>query len=261
MPTINSINGVTGNSGMAPSTQGNIVDTLITKKGDILACTLVGTSTSSYRIPVGQNDLILKANPIKYNGVGWESSGTGSWVSRSIGRATTTGAWLPITMGPTTTLTITANRLYVYPFFTDRAWTVSNVSIRNLSNVASSFCRIGLYNSDGTAGYPGSLVQDFGTVNTASGTGTRTIACELSLFGKYWFAFISNSNPNMTAFSSSSNEFAQSIGRPNLTSGASNYILYEDGVSSYTSALPASLASDTFTIASANGPTIFFGNQ
>lgn len=267
MPTINSINGVNGSSGIRTSTAGNTVDSVITSKGDMIVAPL-NTTVGSARLPIGIDNDVFTTNPTKPNGSDWEASGTGKWVSRNVGGAYNsgrTGAWMPITVTGTfgVTLTLVANRLYCLPIFADRRWGLTKVSVSCQTLAAGAIARMGFYDNTATGGFPGALIQDFGTVSMAT-TGTKaiTFANPINVYGHYWVVLISDGAPIVNSSGTSSVEFYAALGRPNLTTGNSSVAVYEDSVSSYVSALPASLSSDTFTVNQLTGgglPSVFFG--
>ncbi len=238
----------------------------ITSKGDLISSVNASVAPVSTRIPVGPDNSILSTNPIRPSVINWEASGVNTWVSRAIsgnvGIATTNRHKFPITYGGgvATTSTLTADRLVCLPFHMDRAWYYGAIGMVCQTSVASSTVRLGIYDASGTGGFPGSLILDAGTISTAS-TGTLSINIEQNIYGKYWLVYIASHTPTMNGYTISQNEFSQALGRPDTATGTDGWFVYEDGVSSYLSALPASLASDTFTIgASTRVAFVYLGN-
>lgn len=254
MPVTNSVNSILGTNAVLSSTLGNDVNVNIARKGDMV----IGrySSSVSTRVPVGENDYCLISDPTKPNWISWGASGTGKWVSRGIGGAFSTsgnGGWCPLTFAstPTVNSTLTANRLVCLPFIADRAWPITKISIVVQTFASSTSIRLGMYKADGTNGFPGTLLFDAGTVSSASnGTKTITLTLPIYVYGHYWIAYISDGAPTVTGFNSNIPEFNQALGRPDLITSTSGLFLYEDSVSSYFTALPSSLSSDTFTVAS-----------
>jgi len=256
----NSINSISGTDGIIDSTSGNNVSTAITKKGDLL----VGKSLSSSqtRVPVGTNNFVFISDPTKPNGMGWSASGTGNWTSRGIYGPYSSGgngSLMPVTFSSTGgTSFLTANRLLCFPFFIDRAWAFSKMSMTCNNLAASSVLRMGLYDATGTAGYPGNLIVDAGTIDTSTiGTKTNTFTDEIYLYGRYWCVCISDGAPGMASLGAAVSEFAQAVGRPNFSTTTTPSHLVKDSVSSYVSALPSSLSAVTFTMgAGTSNPAI-----
>lgn len=258
MPGItNSIGNITGTAGasdgIAVTSLGNVANTVIQNKGDLIISP--GSSAlNGYdrNVSVGLDDAILSSNPIKAAGIGWEKSGTNSWDSRAIGYYVgSTGALFQknFNAGFATTSTLTANRLVCLPFSLDRMWRAQRIGMTVQTAVAASVVRLGIYDTTGTGGLPGSLVLDAGTIDT-SGTGDKTILINKYLYGNYWLVYVSTSTPTMNGTNTSGTEWQQTIGKPDTLTTGNSPLLYEDGVGSYASALPSSLASDTFSVTS-----------
>lgn len=252
--SIGNITGATGSpDGIAVTSLGNIANTVIQSKGDLIISP-GSTALNGYsrNVPVGLNDSILSSNPIKASGVGWEKSGTNSWDSRAIGYyVASTGALFPknFNAGFATTSTLTANRLVCLPFSLDRMWNAQRIGMTVQTAVAASVVRLGIYDTSGTGGFPGSLILDAGTIDT-SGTGEKTILINKYLYGNYWLVYVSTSTPTMNGSNTSGTEWQQTIGKPDTSTTGNSPFLYEDGVGSYQTSLPSSLSSDTFSVAS-----------
>ena len=83
---------------------------------------------------------------------------------------------------------LTQNTAYAVPFSLATAQTLANIgTIVQTAGGSGSVCRFGIYND--SSGYPGSLVADFGTVATVTGSGTHAVISSLSQLlpaGIYW---------------------------------------------------------------------------
>lgn len=264
MPGVtNSINTIGGSNAVLASTFGNDVNVNITQKGGMV----VGrnsTSGVSTQVAVGGNNSVFMSDPTKPHAAEWGASGTGAWVSRGIGGAFSSsgnGGWCPVTVtAGGVNPTLTANRLYCLPFIAERGWSTTKITMSVQTLSAASSIRMGIYQADGTAGFPGTLVLDAGTVSSATtGTKTITFSSAVYLYGHYWLVFISGGTPAMSGYTGNSAEFGQAVGRPDLIVSTSGLFLFEDSVSSYLSALPASLSSDTFSVGSASNALIALG--
>jgi len=98
----------------------------------------------------------------------------------------------------TGTQAVSANTLYGIPFFVPTPTTYTTIAIEVSTAVAGN-CRLGIYND--SAGAPGSLVLDAGTVSTGT-TGLKTIAISQLLNpGWYWLAAVFDAAPTVRAAS------------------------------------------------------------
>ena len=91
-----------------------------------------------------------------------------------------------------TTLTVTANRLYVMPFIIGSTGAFTRIGL-SVTTLSAGAARLGIYNV--AAGVPTTLVQDCGTVDTGT-TGAKEITITQSLTaGSYVLACVFNATP------------------------------------------------------------------
>lgn len=97
------------------------------------------------------------------------------------------------------TVALFANSIYARPFFVARSMTIDALAIYiTIAGAGGTVVRLGIYN-DGTNLYPGSLIQDYGTV-AVDGTGTAAIASDQALTkGLYWLVYVSDGTPTAHA--------------------------------------------------------------
>lgn len=86
---------------------------------------------------------------------------------------------------------LAADTLYYQPIFVADTHTYAAIGIRVLAAVAAASTRLGVFNW--ASGLPGSLVQDCGTVASAT-TGNKTITVSIPITGPnfYFLAYISD---------------------------------------------------------------------
>lgn len=86
---------------------------------------------------------------------------------------------------------LTQSLLYAVPVVFDRAGTLTSLTANCTVVAASSTIRAGLYADAGSC-HPGALLGDFGTVDTAVGTGlkTWTISQAVEAMRLYWLASV-----------------------------------------------------------------------
>lgn len=90
---------------------------------------------------------------------------------------------------------LAANRLYATPFFVARKMTFDRIAV-NVTTGAAGAMRLGVYND--SAGAPGSLKSDCGTVDT---TNVAVVAVTISLQltkGWYWLAGVCDATPSIS---------------------------------------------------------------
>lgn len=107
--------------------------------------------------------------------------------------------------GNTTTAAPTQSEEIAFPIMFTEDWTATIVMVNCTSVAASSVVRLGLRADAGNGHflYPGALITDFGTVNTASGTGQKTISINqaFTAWTPYWATATSQGGaPTMTVF-------------------------------------------------------------
>lgn len=97
------------------------------------------------------------------------------------------------TVGETTgTVTAVANALYFIPVFFGQPTTLDRLAIEVTTAVAATTARLGIYDSDGTGGQPGTLIIDAGTVATTS-LGVKEATISQSVSGLVYFVYVCNS--------------------------------------------------------------------
>jgi hypothetical protein len=101
----------------------------------------------------------------------------------------------------TSTLALTINRLYAVPFIVVDAKTITRIAIHVTTLGASSSCRLGIYQDNGSL-YPGNLVSDCGIVSMTS-TGIKEITglnIALSANTLYWLTCVCNVAATIASF-------------------------------------------------------------
>lgn len=195
------------------------------------------------------------------------SSGNGPTQTFGIGNALTNFR-VPFTSSlSASTIVMVASTLYCMPFNIPFATTFTKIGIEVGVVGASSSTRLGIYDSSGPQGFPGARILDAGTVDTHTSTGLKTITINQLLQGNYWLVQICNATaPQLRAVAGGATvtfpETAQCIGATGTAAFTSVAIgLSEASVAGYFTALPSSLAADTFSILPAvngvEGPLIF----
>jgi collagen type VII alpha len=140
-----------------------------------------------------------------------------------------------------------AGRLYAMPFRALEALTINEIAIE-VTAVASAggVVRLGLY-ADDTTGYPGALVDDYGTVDTAASVGAKaiTISRALSAGTLYWLACAEQGAPatgvTLRTFAPTNPGNVLPIGEPTATTTQSHFG-YQTASNSVLGAFPATYA-------------------
>ena len=104
-----------------------------------------------------------------------------------------TGEYIPrVPVGSNSiTTSLIADYLYVSLFVVARDITIDRLAIQVTTLEAGKSCYLGIY-SNGTNMYPGTLLQDYGTVSVAA-TGVVAASADQALTkGLYWLAILSN---------------------------------------------------------------------
>lgn len=255
MATNNAINNMI--AGVGVQVTDYTASLLIANKGDLL----VGNGTNSATtLPVGTDTYVLVADSTQPTGIRYNSSEPAViQPARSFGYGNSlTNYTMPLSVASLSvgTATLTANTLYCLPFNITLSTTFSLIGMK-INTTSATSIRLGIYDATGTGGYPGSLVLDAGTISGVT-TGEITISISQLLYGNYWMVFISNgaARPDLGSGTVNAAENVVGISSPNNTTIIS--YLSEASVGSYFTALPASLASDTFTYnQNVNIPYIF----
>ena len=104
---------------------------------------------------------------------------------------------------PTSTLAVTAGRLYAIPFYASRLITLDRLAFNVSTQSNGQNARIGIYSSHSKSDlYPDTLIYDSGNLST-TGTGVKNGATSLSISltpGLYWFAMNCSSTPTVRGF-------------------------------------------------------------
>jgi len=111
----------------------------------------------------------------------------------------------PQLAGGATNIIVTANTLYAAPLWVPNLSYLTMIAINVGALVAASNARLGIYKD--SAGYPGALVSDIGTVSTAT-TGLKKLvpAAAIKLVpGVYWPAVVFSHGPTVDGVSQTSN--------------------------------------------------------
>lgn len=169
---------------------------LLDAKGDLIAASAADTPV---KVSVGSDGQVLTADAASAGGVKWASAG-GADTDTGIRRMThPSGKWEPAWAGTVQGVGAlnNLNTLNLVPMFVDGAWTIDRVGVWVQTGVTSAMLRVGLYASDGTAGVPGTLIEDFGQIDcTTTGTsayftvtpsgGSRALAAQT----RYWLGVV-----------------------------------------------------------------------
>lgn len=185
------------------------------------------------------------------------ANGMGSYHAAAYGYAGSTYV-RPLTVSTaSSTMSIVASTIYLFPFSFDEVVTPSSVAIRCGTLSASSSIRLVIYAVKGD-GMPSTLVADLGTVSTAS-TGEKTIAYTTPLYGQYWIGLISSAHtPALSTITLQTFFGQQTLGTTTISGTGNIYGVTQASVSSYFTSAPADLSSDTWTAitAAATSPAI-----
>ena len=250
MATNNAINNFT--AGVGTRVSSNDVSTLISNKGDLLVGNGVNSATN---LPVGTDNYYLIADSSQSTGMRYSATQPSiTQVSRAFGYGNTlTNYIVPVHMssgGSGSASSMVADTLYCFPFSITISTTFTLIGIR-VNITSANTVRLGIYDSSGSGGYPGSLVLDAGTVSTDTTSGEKTISISQLLYGNYWIAMISSGTPSINIAGTPA--MADNV-VGGISTSQTNVMtaLTEASVGSYFTALPASLSSDTFTFSTAS---------
>jgi hypothetical protein len=125
----------------------------------------------------------------------WRHVGTGDWEG-----------WytLPVGSASMAAYTPTGGYLYATPFVCPKAITLDYIGLYFSGSSAGSHAHLGIY-SDNGAMYPGTLLLDAGTVDTAS-TGAKTISINQALAAGslYWLVVLPSANTAFYSYAAAS---------------------------------------------------------
>ena len=91
-------------------------------------------------------------------------------------------------IGGTSGALATLNKLYAVPFYVGASQSFDLIAVANVTGVATAVLRVGLY--EDSAGVPGDLIVDAGTIDLSTGTGIKSVAISQTLSGKVWLAAV-----------------------------------------------------------------------
>jgi len=92
---------------------------------------------------------------------------------------------------------LVADQIYAVPFIVERALTIDRLAIEVTTGDAGKIARLGIYN-DGANMYPGTLVQDYGTVSVAAAAVVAASADQALTPGLYWLVVVSDGVPTLS---------------------------------------------------------------
>lgn len=245
MATNNNTNGPNAANGLTAS--GRTISTIAVTKGDMIAGS--GSSTSTLLTP-GTAYQVLNANSANANGFGWDNGLTASNNNNRIfgyGNSASNFTYPNYALSTTSSPgALTANTIYFIPFTIYISTTFTKIGVNVTTGAASSNIRLGIYNTDNTGGYPGTLVLDAGTVNS-SGTGDLTVTISQALYDKYWLCLISNGTPSLRNCQVSASDGNAWYGMNSFATSTSTAGITIASVSSYYTALPSTIVGVTVT--------------
>jgi len=245
MATQNSINGLVVSNGLSAS--GKTISTIANTKGELIVGD--GVNSSSTLSP-GSDYQLLEAKSANATGLGWVNGTSTSNDNNRIfgyGNSVSNFTFSVIARMGMSNAALVANTIYFLPFNIYKSTTFTKIGVSVTTSAASSNIRLGIYNCDNDFGFPGSLVLDAGTIDSSS-NGDKTITISQTLFGKYWLCLISNGTPSIATSYTIAPPFSEvnawwGVNSFGSTSDCANASIV--GVSSYYSALPATVIGDT----------------
>lgn len=139
----------------------------------------------------------------------------------------TTGAWYPSDSNATGSVIPADGAGSAVPIISSKTHTFTGIACNiNTVGTAGAVARMALY-ADNGSGYPGALIQDFGTVSTAGSTGPAAITSPFTLQANqlYWLVMVVQGAPLTQA------KMVFMSGSTSLTMGSNNI---NGSVESYT---------------------------
>lgn len=133
------------------------------------------------------------------------------------------GTWVGghVTNATSSSLAVTANRLYLVPFYLPAARGIQGLGVQvSTAGAAGTSVRLGVYRPDPANDYePGARLLDWGTINTDS-TGVRQVTATATLAAGLWYvAGYFSGTPTVVSTTTGSNRPAlggTSYGVPNV---------------------------------------------
>jgi hypothetical protein len=107
-------------------------------------------------------------------------------------------------LGSSSSLTVTANRLYAVPFETRKYARFTGFAFE-VTTLAAGTARAGIYDNDVARLAPGSLIRDFGTADTGSAAVKIIEIDDLLAPGEYWLALVFSATPAVRRPTASAN--------------------------------------------------------
>lgn len=188
---------------------------------------LTRNSSAVIRLGVGADAQVLTADSAESSGLKYTRAAT---AYRIIGKST----WFYFSQvlgSSDTTVNPAQSTLVAYPFMFDNDAALDRVSLEVTTTAVSSTIRLGLYLA-GTDGLPGALYRDFGTIDSATSTGIKTITISETIpRALYWICAVSQGGLPTSRGRSVANAFV-----PQQTGGNVNSLAVTVG--SVTGALP-----------------------
>jgi len=143
---------------------------------------------------------------------------------------------------PSSTLALAAERLYLFPFRIDDAFTLSGAFIdMNTAGAASTKARIGIYRMDENA-KPAEVLLETGDIDTSVAAAVLSGAWTASCLPPDWYfvGLVCSGTPTMVAFPSSANVMQTPLGIDSSAGSCLPLIGYYKTISAGWTSLPAS---------------------
>jgi hypothetical protein len=171
----------------APTASETLAASIIDAKGDLIAGTAADTPA---RVAVGTAGQALIVDSTATAGVRWGSIGAANgyqeWPTRS-------QRYYAAPRRTTGTQSVAAGFIRCVPFVHHETITFDRISVYTAAT-STGLARLGIYNADGTAGLPSTLLLDAGEVDTSPTAADRNITISQQLVAgvRYWLAFNCN---------------------------------------------------------------------
>lgn len=222
---------------------GAVMATTANAKGDLFAATADNTVT---RLAVGTNGQVLTADSAESTGMKWATASSGGGASMGIGytsRSTYYSHGFPGKWTSVESYNWATGYVIAYPVVVGRSCSIDRIGTAVTTGVASATMWVGIYNPDGTAGAPGTLVS--GAVSAeldCSTTGTKETTISVTLSpGVYWF--VSQTGATATHKTRTASAGAAYHALPTSAGDRANYVMYTTRTAAV---LPSDLSATTF---------------
>ena len=195
------------NSGKAANTK--YVDTaagllvpksLVDAKGDLIVGTAADTAA---RLAVGADGQVLTADSAQASGVKWAAPAGGGSVSTGPFSAPDYYGPVGAVQGSVTSPLTAAGKLCAAPLWLwTGTYTYIKIGYDYTSGSNQATVRLGLYDANGTNGYPGTVRLDAGTFTAGAPGGARSISISHSITtsGWYWVAALCDAYTSTPSF-------------------------------------------------------------